>query len=111
MPHPDPFDSMYESRRTDQKVFGKYWMGPFKFEHGKDTPIAFYKAEEGSDGMNVEVECCAMPARFYKIRVLPTPNSVGEMKPGFTLTTGSSCAELAAQIAEAARDGMLGLEK
>lgn len=71
-------------------------------QHGVPTIAASYSAQN-SDGHDVEVLVTAMPARFYSIEVAPRGD-----KPGYTITTGSGCADLVRQIAEAIADGMIG---
>lgn len=105
----DPFDFLYDSREDAKTAFGVHWCGPSKFEHGEDALVAKYdKHPPDGDGQSVEVYCCALPARFYRLRVLAGPNSIGEVRPGFSVGTGSSQEELAASIAKAIADGMLG---
>lgn len=101
----DTFPPYPEERAT----FGKHWIGPESYRIHKESLIARYESDEDSDGQTVEVYCYPAPARFYKIRVLDSPNSIGEMQKGFEMGTGSSCAKLAADIAEAVSEGMLGL--
>ncbi len=73
-------------------------------QHGAPTIAASYNANN-SDGHDVEVFVTAMPARFYRVGVAPRGD-----KPGYTITTGSSCSDLVRKIAEAIADGMLGFE-
>ena len=104
------FDSMYRPYASESITFGKYWTDPEKYLHGEDVLCARYEAS--GDGHPVEVYCCAMPARFYTIKVLPGPNSCGEMRSGWQLGTGSGmdCARLAHEIASAVAEGMLDLD-
>lgn len=74
-------------------------------QHGMPTIAASYSAQN-SDGRDVEVFVTAMPARFYRIEVAPRDD-----KPGYSITTGSGCADLVRQIAEAIAGGMLGFEQ
>lgn len=94
----------YDRRDSE---FGHYRCGPDRLPHAKEVLVARYPAHE--DGHCVEIYCTAMPARFYTIRVLHATNCLGELKPGFTLCTGSSCERLAARIARAVSRGMLAL--
>ena len=73
-------------------------------QHGVPTLAASYSAQN-SDSHDVEVFVTAMPARFYRIEVAPRGD-----KPGYTITTGTGCADLARQVAEAIADGMLGFQ-
>ncbi len=76
-----------------------------QLQRGVPTIAASYTANN-SDGHDVEVFVTAMPARFYRIDVAPRGD-----KPGYTITTGSGCADLVHQMAEAIADGMLGFEQ
>lgn len=76
-----------------------------QLQHGVPTIAASYTASN-SDGRDVEVFVTAMPARFYRIDVAPRGD-----KPGYTITTGSGCVNLARQMAETIADGMIGFEQ
>lgn len=104
----DPFAFMYDTRSDDRAVFGANWCGPDVLTHAEDIVIARYPKR--GDGHDVEVTCCALPARFYEVRALPTTNSVGESKPGFTLSTGSGSemAQWAHLTAKLIASGMVG---
>lgn len=106
----DPFAFMYNTRHDDRAVFGANWCGPDVLPHAKDIVIARYPKPDGGDGHDVEVTCCALPARFYEVRALPATNSVGDVKPGFTLATGSNnqMARWAHMTAKLIADGMIG---
>ena len=99
-------DSLYETREEDRIAFGENFTGVKKLEHAKDILVA--KFEGDGDGFDVEVYCCAMPARFYSIKALPTKNSVGELQDGFELTTGSGMLEWTAETAKQISGGMVG---
>lgn len=101
------FDELYFPYDSEKNVFGNKWCGPKKYSHGQDILIAEYpKASE--DGQPVNVYCNAMPARFYTLKVKESNNSIGEPRASFEVSTGSSQVELAASIAEAISEGMLG---
>lgn len=108
-PH-DFFASAYVTDPSERKAFGARWCGPDKFEYGKWTSVARYP-KDGGDGQPAVVECVAMPARFYRVRVAADNNSVGDPKPGYVLSTGSGndMMTLAIRIAEAAAGGMIGV--
>jgi hypothetical protein len=101
------FDVLYTPYSQEPLIFGDNWTAPERYEHMKEVLCARYEAE--GDGHPVEVYCAAYPARFYTIKVLPGPNSVGQMRDGWELGTGSSCAQLAHDIATAVSTGMLNL--
>jgi hypothetical protein len=101
------FDSWYVPYASERAAFGVNWTDPQIYKYGEYIGCALYIRPEKSDGQSVEVSCCAMPARFYKLNVLPGATSVGEERPGYVVTFGSGQAEIAAQIANAIREGML----
>lgn len=105
---PSLFGSMYQPYGKERSVFGEHWCGPEQYQHMEYALCASYKAVEGGDGQDVDVYCCAMPARFYTIVGKPGVNSVGEPVPAWEFGTGSSAAQLAADMAKAASEGMLG---
>lgn len=84
---------------------------PTLFRHGEWERVVFFKKDAGGDGQEVRIYEMRMPASFFRVEVLPTPNSVGRMQSGFVLTTGSDRGELAFSIGREVRDGMLGLER
>jgi len=61
--------------------------------------VARYRALEDGDGVDVEIDVHAMPARFYRIRTAE-----------YSLTTGSGCEQLAHMMAHEISRGMLGLQ-
>lgn len=83
---------------------------PPRFDHGQWHVVAKLHAE--TDGHEVRVSECRMPARFYKVEALSRINHRGEFVPGFAFSTGSGdeMGELAASIALAISNGMLGME-
>lgn len=102
------FGSLYTPYQHEREAFGDNWCGPNSYQHMQDVLCASYKAEDGGDGQDVDVYCCAMPARFYTIVGKPGKNSCGDPAPGWEFGTGSSGSRLAADIAKAASEGMLG---
>lgn len=88
-------------------AFGSNWLGVHQYPFQQNVLIASYPAGEGSDGQSTEVYCYAAPARFYEIKVLAETNSVGEMKPAYSVGTGSGEAAMAATVAKAISEGML----
>ncbi len=103
------FEQLYFVRQEHIEIFGEYWCGPGKLEHGEDVLIARYPKDNG-DGQSVDIYCCAMPARFYILKVLADVNSVDESQVAYEVSTGSSQAGLAALIAKAISGGMLGFK-
>ena len=102
-------DRPYDS---ELKAFGANWCGPEHYPHGEDVLVARYPKETDDDGkgdgQSVDVYCCAMPARFYILKVKSEPNSIGDNQDAFEVRTGSSEAKTAAIIAEKVASGMLG---
>jgi hypothetical protein len=105
----DPIDDWYNAR--DREMFGKFWVGPQTFPYGEEVLVArLPKDPEDGDGYPSEIYVTAMPARFFKLVVLPSTNSINEPRFGFTLTTGSDdeMGKLVLEIAKAAAQGMIG---
>lgn len=99
---------LYKAYDDERTVFGSHWCGQEELPHGEDVLVAKYPKDKDGDGQSVDVYCCAMPARFYRLVVASEPNSIGDDQEGFQITTGSSCHELAAKLAEAIAGGMVG---
>lgn len=102
------FNSMYQAYADERSVFGSHWCGQEQLQHGEDVLVAKYPKDKDGDGQSVDVFCCAMPARFYTLVVSPDPDSLGRHQEGYKISTGSSCHELAAKLAEAIAGGMVG---
>lgn len=60
--HPE----MYETRHSAKLIFGEDWRGPDKFEHGVQTLVAHYAAQD-EEGLRCTVFCRACPAEFYEV--------------------------------------------
>lgn len=112
MTHPldDIFDPFYQPDERDRNIFGERYCPPDKFEYGKWHTVARFEKEWG-DGQAAEIDECRMPARFFRLRVLQGPNSIGEVKPAFALSTGSGdeMGRLMVTLAKAVSAGMVGL--
>jgi hypothetical protein len=102
--------SFYIIEPEEKEVFGDHWCGPDKYKYGEDTLIAKYPVTENTDGQSVEIYCCALPARFYKLHVLESLNSLDKIQPAYTISTGSSAWNIAALIAKNITNGMLEFE-
>lgn len=102
------FDTLLTPYDSELLAFGSNWRGPRQYELHREALVAVYRSADDDDGQTVEVYCTAMPARFYTIRALAGLNSVGDAKEPWEFRTGSSQAQLAADIAKAASEGMLG---
>lgn len=108
----DPFQFLYESMDNElSQLLGENYRPEGEFNHGDWVRVAQLKSQPDNDGRDVEIYEVRYPARFFKIKVLPTPNSVGEISTGFCLSTGSGCDRLAFDIAKAAQNGMIGFHK
>lgn len=77
------------------------------FTHGKEVLVAELPATP--DGYVVRVFETRLPARFYRVEALPTPDSLGRPRPGFEIETGSGheMGILAGRIALEIANGML----
>lgn len=106
----DGFNFLYDTDDIEQ-VFGDKFCGPKRFEHGEETLVAKFENDPESDGYEVEVYCCSMPADFFKIVAKPSVNSIGKLGPGFEVTFGSGCCQEAHMIAGLINDGMLGVKE
>lgn len=104
----DFLNVLYDVRDEEQRAFGEHWVDGAKLMHGEWTLCAIYNCKPDSDGHHVDVYCMAMPARFYKLDVYAWPNSVGEVKPGWEIITGSSAHAVAALMAHEISRGMVG---
>ncbi len=106
------FDRLYKTNTGDIAIFGDHWRGPDTLTRDW-TLVARYEAPENSDGLTAEVDCAAMPARFYRLRVLQGPNSCGEQQDGFCLSTGSGAevGRWTALTAKLVSEGMVGLSR
>lgn len=103
------FDGLYKTDR-EKETFVSRFCGPDVLPHGERTLVAYYpKNPKDGDGQPVKVYCCALPARFYIVEALPSTNSVGEEIAGFTLSTGSSLDDWAAETAHQISQGMVAL--
>lgn len=105
------FDHLYMPYPEEVRAFGSAWCGPDRYTHATDALVARYVAPEESDGQTVEVYGCALPARFYRLRVLPKIGYGDRPMPGYALGTGGSKAEWAAETAALIADGMVGLHE
>lgn len=103
-------DWMYEPDQRDRDIFGEIYNPPHKFRHGKWEEIARLEQPEDSDGNPVTIYECRYPARFFKLVVHPSQNSIGEPSQGYEITTGSGneMGALAVQLARQIADGMIG---
>lgn len=102
---------MSHQHRPDQDIhmLGSDYRPPKEFESGMWYQVGVISKTPGSDGYDVTIQECRMPARFFQVCVQATENSVGQTRPGFTLCTGSGEGELAAQLAQLFSIGMLAL--
>ena len=80
---------------------------PQRLPYGEMCLVSQLKNQ--GDGHDVNIYEARMPARFYKIEALPARKYTGELKPGFSLSTGSGVEDLVEHIAVAISEGMLGL--
>lgn len=106
-------DFLYLPDDRDRELFGDAYSPPERFEHGNHYPVATYRKEEGGDGQDAVICECRLPARFFRLEVLPDKDSLGNDRPGFALSTGSGdeAGRLMVAIAKAAAEGMVGMER
>lgn len=99
---------LFSVRDYEREAFLGHWCGPDELPYGEDVLIATYpKDPPDGDGQSVNVYCCALPARFYTLKVEAGQNSVEEPKDNYEVSTGSGQHLLAADIAEAISTGLL----
>ena len=114
MNHPlkDALGFLYRPTHEDHKAMGPNYTPPEQFEHGIDALVmSMPKKWPDGDGYAVEVYECRCPAVFFKIVVKPTANSVGRVRPGLELNTGSGGEELRRWVVQTAAmftEGALG---
>lgn len=105
-------DFMYNGNDPrDKRIFeGLNYEGPKVFSHGDWHTVAKLEADAESDGQNCEIQECRLPARFFRLLVHPTPNSVGKTQEGWILSTGSGDEGGAAivRVAKLVVQGMIG---
>jgi len=106
---PELLSECYRVSLRDTAPFGDEYIGQLRtVVHGERLIVAKYDGE--GDGQTVEVYCFALPSRGYHLEVLPGPDSMGEQQPGYNIQTGSGMGELAATLAKAIAEGMIGFK-
>jgi hypothetical protein len=103
-------DFLYTIHDRPIVALGRRYKPPARFRHGVAELVAELPKQPNSDGYHVRVYESRLPARFYKVVALPSKNSCGEPRPGFTLSTGSSMTDLVGALTLAVNDGMLDIE-
>jgi len=79
---------------------------PETFPYGEYVKVAEFPAT--AEGGRPCTLCeTRTPARFYKLAVYPSPDSIGELQHGVTIFTGSGQEKLIVSIARGVADGML----
>ena len=68
-----------------------------------------FKTPPNGNGQDVELYKIALPTKSYKIVVRSSPNSIGKMRPGFVLETGSGMKKWAEETARHISQGMIEL--
>lgn len=85
----DVFADLY-SRENPIASLGNLYRHPKAgFTNGRAALVATVKAPKDSDGQTCKIYESRLPARFFTLKVLPGPNSIGEMKAGYEIRTGS----------------------
>lgn len=82
-----------------------------EIHHDWRTERSYPKSPPDGDGQEADVQVARYPAAFYRVVVHEGSDSVGGIKPGFVLATGSGMSKLAHEIAKAVSEGMLALGK
>jgi len=111
----DPlFPEMYLPDARDRAIFGGVYAPPPRFVHGEWHQVALLKKDPiDGDGYDVAIDECRMPARFFRLRVLPSENSRGDLRtPRVSISTGSGdgVGRLILEIARALTEGMVGFD-
>lgn len=105
----NPFDELYKTD-CDREQFGKDWVGPAELVFGIPAVAARY-AKTCRDGYDSEIRVVALPARFYVVAAIPGANSVGEHRPGFSITTGGGVTvPFLIRLAKLVANGMIGVD-
>lgn len=105
----DPLKQFYQEYKPI-KSLGKLYRHPVgDFDYGQSQCVAIVRKDEGGDGQTCQVFEERMPATFYTVRVSPGVNSIGELKLGYEVGTGSGeeMGELAGELAKAIASGMI----
>ena len=110
---PEPFACLYVGNRFDAEMsgLGREYKPPEKFQHYKEELVAELKSENDSDGQDVEVYETRMPATYYRIKVLSTPNSMGVEQKDYEITTSSSMHKLTCELAKAIAEGKIRIRR
>jgi hypothetical protein len=85
--------------------------GQTVFQPKQEAKIAFIP-KFGGDGFPCEIYESRWPSRFFKLVALPSDDSAGNQRPGFTLSTGSGAGifTLIVRMAVAVSEGLLGVD-
>jgi hypothetical protein len=106
-------DQLYYPDMRDRVLFGDAYVPPARFHHGQWYLVArFEKDEPHSDGQPVRIDEMRLPARAFRLRALASRNSVGEVLPAWSLSTGTGddMGRLCVEIAKAASEGMIAVD-
>jgi len=109
----DKFLKQFYQEYKPIKSLGELYSHPIGgFKAWEPVCVAIVRKDAGGDGQTCQVFEKRAPATFYTVRVSPGTNSVGELKLGYEITTGSGqeMGELAGQLAKAIAQGMIGFE-
>lgn len=103
------FDSLFKPLPAMQEIFGKAYNPPDHFEQGVWYPVVERMPADLSDGNECTIEEMALPARFFRLRVLDIDGATTKL----ALSTGSGdeMARLVKRLAEAFCDGMIGIDE
>lgn len=108
------FDFLYNADARDTAILDDLkYVGPETFAPWDWYTVALVpKDPHDGDGQDCEIQECRAPARFFRLIVKNSPNSVGEIRKGWIMSTGSGdeCGRLIVALAKAVSRGMIGFD-
>ena len=101
----EPFAEMYQPDTRDKAIFGKYLVAHGTFSTRGEWQMVARIPSTSSDGRDVEIDECRLPARSFRLRVPGVPE--------FVLSTGSGDAmgRLMVTLGEQIAEGMVAWEQ
>ena len=102
---------LYNADARDRAIFdGLEYCGPETFSQGSWHNVAIVKCTNGG-GHDVVIQECRLPARFWRLHVLPSKTYDGKPLAGWAMSTGSGddMGRLIVQMALAIAGGMLSM--
>jgi hypothetical protein len=101
-----PIERFYQPQARDGSIFGRDYTPPSQFTHAA-WHVVVMLPKTSTDGLDIEIEECRMPARFFRLRARQTDET-----PAVTIHTGSGdeIGALLYRIAQQMAAGMLGVD-